>query len=369
MRTFCVVLAVLLISTAALADQKVKPWEPPVETSGRALDCTNAIQINCGDLVSGDNTGLPNNVDYYSCSGWLESGGEVVYELVLPEGQCYEVTGTLTAQGCDLDVFFLGSCDENDCIAYGSIGFSTSCIEPGTYYIVVDGYYGAGCPYDLEITCVECDCPVPPCCPFEYVKHLIDFNVWDGGFMVLPCGGTPVWQWGPLTNPEVPTVACDDVPVTNILGTNIPGDYPASSGEIAMIGPYMIDEYSTCLELCHFYDTENRFDGGNLKISTDGGATWILATPSRLYDAVTYSSCLCLPLENAFTGHQFSTMFLRDCFDLSGYIGTEIWIGFFFGSDSSVQYPGWYIKWVKIGSDNYSPVEDSSWGNIKSLYR
>ncbi|MBN2564334.1 MAG: hypothetical protein JXB46_01345, partial [Candidatus Eisenbacteria bacterium] len=295
----------------------------------------------------------------------------------LPGGTCWEVTVTMTPSGCDLDLFFLGSCDETDCLYYSG-GVSTEtivtgCIEPGTYYIVVDGYGssapGAECPFTINVECVECECPLPPCCPFDYVKHLVDFNVWDGGFTVLPCNGTPIWQWGPLTNPEVPSVACDDVPVTNILGTNIPGDYPVYSGEIAMIGPFGIDQYSTCLELCHYYDTENRFDGGNLKISIDGGVTWSLLTPTRLYDAVTYSSCRCLPLEDAFTGHQFNMTFLRDCFDLSDYVGVDVWIGFFFGSDGSVTYPGWYIKWVKIGSNNYSPVEDSSWGNIKALYR
>jgi hypothetical protein len=320
---------------------------------------------------------MPNNVVNYGCTSLNENGGEVVYELNLPAGMCYEVTVTMTPSGCDLDLFFLGSCDESDCLYYsggtGTETIVTGCIESGTYYIVVDGYGstppGAQCPFTINVECAECECPVPPCCPFEYVKHLVDFNVWDGGFTVLPCNGASVWQWGPMTNPEVPEVACEDVPVTNILGTNIPGDYPVSSGEVAMIGPFGIDQYSTCLELCHYYDTENRFDGGNVKISTDAGATWTLLTPARLYDAVSYASCLCLPLEDAFTGHTHNTAFQQDCFDISDYVGTDIWIGFFFGSDSSVTYPGWYIKWVKIGSNNSSPVEDSSWGNIKALYR
>ena len=69
MRALCIVLAVLLVASVAAADDKVKLWETPVQTAGRALDCTNAIPINCGDILSGDNTGLPNNVDYYSCVG------------------------------------------------------------------------------------------------------------------------------------------------------------------------------------------------------------------------------------------------------------------------------------------------------------
>jgi len=44
-------------------------------------------------------------------------------------------------------------------------------------------------------------------------------------------------------------------------------------------------------------------------------------------------------------------------------------VAFDFGADTSVFYPGWYIKWVKIGSDEFSPVEQSTWGNIKAMYR
>ncbi|MCK4510144.1 hypothetical protein KAW64_00305, partial [bacterium] len=80
MRALTIVLAILLVASVAVADKK--PYVDPVPAGVRALDCTNAIPINCGDLVSGDNTGMPNNVVNYSCSGWTENGGEVVYEFV-----------------------------------------------------------------------------------------------------------------------------------------------------------------------------------------------------------------------------------------------------------------------------------------------
>ena len=168
----------------------------------------------------------------------------------------------------------------------------------------------------------------------------------------------------------IPQVGCDDVVITKVLGTVLADDYPPNAGEIAMVGPYMITDACWCMELCHFYDTENRFDGGNVKISTDGGATWTLVAPSRLYDDVGYSSNACIPLEEVFTGHTYSTVFHQDCFDVSAFGGMDIWVGFFFGSDGSVgYYPGWYIKWLKIGSDDSTPVEESSWGHIKAMYR
>jgi hypothetical protein len=316
---------------------------------------------------------MPNNVVNYGCTGYSENGGEVVYEFVIPAGVCYEVTVTMTPAGCDLDLFFLGSCDEGDCLfgstTTGTETIVTSCLEPGTYYIVVDGYGssvpGAECPFDLTVDCVECDCPVPACCPFENTIYFVDFNI-DPSYWLLPCGGAPVWQWGMLDG-MTPDIACDEVPITNLLGTIIGGPYVASSGEIAAVGPFFIDQYSTCLELCHFYDIEPNYDGGNVKVSTDGGATWTLISPSQGYPGATLTYCMCIPGEPAYTGS--SGTFVRDCFDLTPFEGMEIIVGFFFGSDSSVQYPGWYPKWIKIGSDDSSPVEDASWGNIKAMYR
>jgi hypothetical protein len=373
MRAFCIVLAILLIASVAVANEKEKRFEYPVPTGARALDCTNATPIAC------DNTGMPNNVVNYSCTGLNENGGEVVYEIELPPGQCYELTITMTPSGCDLDLFFLGSCDEGDCLSY-SAGVSTevittTCLEPGTYYIVVDGYGynppGAECPFTINVECVECECPTPPCCPFEFARYFIDFNLDDGSFWTAPCGGSPVWEWAAVSNPDVPATACEDVPVTHTLGTIVNGDYGNNAGETAVVGPFYIDQYCTCLELCHFYDTEFSYDGGNVKLSTDGGATWALITPSRPYDDnALYSFNPCAPGEPGFSGHGSATFFHQDCFDISAFVGTDILVGFFFGSDNSIgSYPGWYIKWVKIGSDESSPVEDSSWGNIKALYR
>jgi hypothetical protein len=49
--------------------------------------------------------------------------------------------------------------------------------------------------------------------------------------------------------------------------------------------------------------------------------------------------------------------------------GQNILVGFFFGADSSISYRGWAIKWLRIGGTDISPVENSSWGSIKALYR
>jgi len=386
MRFAITILLCLLVATTAFAGDKVRTEQPQAISKG-ALDCTNAIPIACGGTASGDNTGMPNNVVNYSCTTYNENGGEVVYELVLPGPECNIVTVTMTPlEGDDLDLFFLGSCEETDCIDHSTTisteTIETPCLVPGTYYIVVDGYGysppGAEGPFDIQVECTVCECPEEPCCPSIYVCYVEDFNISGCGFYTEDCGGpgSCFWEWGqPVFDlgsyyGPVPDVACDGVAVTNLLATDLDAYY-GNCGERAIIGPYDITESCWCMELCHYYDTEPDYDGGNVKVSADGGATWSLVYPARGYDLTANGSPPCVALEPVFSGHNVASAgaFVRDCFDLSQYVGQTIMIAFDFGGDSIIFYPGWYIKWVKIGSDEFSPVEQSTWGNIKAMYR
>jgi hypothetical protein len=363
MRIATVLLIGLLVLAAAtaVAQDKAKPYVAPVPGTLQLLDCSNATPVTCGDSFDDTNVGAPNNVQSYSCVGWTESGGEVVYALNLVHTT--NLTVSLSNMSADFDAFLLGSCDENDCLEYGDSSFGYT-LDPGSYYIVVDGYSGATGTYTLTIDCEEL---LPPCCPFDDVCCWLDFNVEHCNLIFMPCGGASVWEWGVPVG--IPQIGCDDVVITKVLGTVLADDYPPSSGEIAMVGPFMVTEECWCMELCHYYDTESGFDGGNVKISTDAGATWELITPARGYDRDAYTSPPCVSGEPVFSGHQFNTTFLRDCFDIRDYMGQNVWFGFFFGSDSSIQYPGWYIKWVKTGGGYSNPVEDTSWGAIKAMYR
>ena len=149
MRTMLVVLmALCLISSFAVAKEPTKP----VMGSRGLLDCSGAVAIQCGATVAVDNTNAPNNVETYGCVGWTESGGEVVFTLDI--AVTTELTVTLSNGTCDFDAFILASCEEADCVNYVDTT-RTFTVEPGTYYIVVDGYNGCFGTVDLTVECVE----------------------------------------------------------------------------------------------------------------------------------------------------------------------------------------------------------------------
>jgi len=218
--------------------------------------------------------------------------------------------------------------------------------------------------------------PDPPCCPLDVVYYDFDFNLSSHGVQMLLCdGGVGTWEWG-VPDPLVPITACDGVPVTNVLGTTLIGPYPTGAGSIAMLGPVDITEDCWCMELCHFYDFESEYavwDAANVKVSPDGGTNWFLVYPADGYDGIAplctdayHPLCVC---EEEVFGYT-NTEFVRDCFDLRAFIGESITIGLCFGSDTyATPNIGWYIKWARIGHAHDTSVEQSSWGNIKAMYR
>lgn len=239
-------------------------------------------------------------------------------------------------------------------------------IQIGLGYVGYDGAQGA---FDA-LTIGTCPPPPPvPCCPFPMTCVTLDYNLSNNGFVTKPCGGAAVWQWGVPTG--IPTVACDGVPVTHVLATVLAGGYPVLSGESVVVGAFTITPTCYCLELCHYYDFETNYDGGNVKVSTDNGVTWTLVYPFGGYDGINTSTsypCPCVWNQQFFTGT--SATFVRDCFNLTEYVGHTVLVKLDMGSDSwSTSDLGWYIKWIKLGGEEQSPVESSSWGAIKAMYR
>ena len=114
--------------------------------------------VECGDVVSGTTTGAEANLNGYSCNETMNaSGPEVVYRFEL-------------GVACNLSIYrgsasysqyyaLLTDCEDPDtCLYGGEYGLTANdCVDPGTYYLVVDGQDGASGNYNnLDFSCTPC---------------------------------------------------------------------------------------------------------------------------------------------------------------------------------------------------------------------
>ncbi|MDY0003249.1 MAG: DUF4215 domain-containing protein, partial [Polyangia bacterium] len=121
--------------------------------------CSPAWTLSCGsqDRWSTSNYGATDDVDRYSCTSWDETGPEYAYTFVAPQTGSVTVTLSAIDSGQDLDIFVLsgqgGSCSSANCIAYGSLSTTFNATSGQTYYVVVDGYYGAAGNFTVNLNC------------------------------------------------------------------------------------------------------------------------------------------------------------------------------------------------------------------------
>ncbi len=173
-----------------------------------------------------------------------------------------------------------------------------------------------------------------------------NFEATNGGYVG---SGTPsvVWEWGTPTQSTGPSGAHSGV---KVWGTDLDANYPASCNNKLDTPLFVVPPYAE-LGFWHWYDTEASYDGCNIKISTDGGSTWTVLTPAGGYTGTANTANPLYP-EPIWTGH-VQKYWEEETVDLSAYSGQEVKIRFHFGSDTSVQYPGWFIDDVGITSSSW----------------
>ncbi|OYD13717.1 hypothetical protein CH333_07355 [candidate division WOR-3 bacterium JGI_Cruoil_03_44_89] len=187
---------------------------------------------------------------------------------------------------------------------------------------------------------------------FGVVGYVEDFETTDGGFAPTP--ETGAWEWGEPTSG--PGSAHSGV---NLWATNLEGDY-TNSADWRLERDFVATSDDPVLSFYHWYDIESYYDGGNVKISTDGGATWQIMYPEVPYpEDAAYSGNAGIPDEPCYSGS--ATSWQIATFDLSAYVNTDdvFLIRWHFGSDASVPYPGWYIDDVMgLGFEPFIPEHD-----------
>ncbi|NQU26695.1 MAG: immune inhibitor A, partial [Candidatus Marinimicrobia bacterium] len=134
-----------------------------------------------------------------------------------------------------------------------------------------------------------------------------------------------------------------------LWGINIGSDYVAGTNAMLDSPPINLPGIAPQLSFWQWYDTEFSWDGGNVKLSIDGGTNWEIIHPTRGYDDDAASTANAgIPGEPCFSGHD-QGFWEEVFFDLTAYAGEEVIFRWHFGSDGSVQYPGWFIDDVSVG--------------------
>jgi hypothetical protein len=188
----------------------------------------------------------------------------------------------------------------------------------------------------------------------------VDFEAGPGGFTM-----DNDWQHGsPTTGPAG---AYSGV---NAVGTLINGQYTLGPLLSTLTSPEVFIGEDATLSFYHWYTTEGisvGFDGGNVKISTDGGANWAVIAPDGGYDGA-LSTNWQNPIggELAFYGDHGTWQ--EETFDISSYANQAIRIKFDYGSDQSiVTGDGWYIDDIFIESFVTDIEDDPSLPNAFDL--
>jgi len=124
------------------------------------FNCHTAQEIQCGQTVTGSNQSLCFNTvtgGYCGTNYNLYTAAEKVYRFTVTSTQNVQVQ--MSGLSADLDLFLLRSCCAGDCVAKSDLPpqYTTETVSanltPGTYYIVIDGWSGASCSFNLTLTC------------------------------------------------------------------------------------------------------------------------------------------------------------------------------------------------------------------------
>ncbi|MCB9324737.1 MAG: T9SS type A sorting domain-containing protein [Lewinellaceae bacterium] len=176
-----------------------------IEVNCGYLYCGDAQPLVCGVPFQGNNMNGNDDVSLYGCDGNVfnveNNGPEMVHYFTTTEAG--QVTITMTNLSANLELFLLRSCDRGDCMDYsqnsGTTNESiTAWLQPGTYYVVVDGYNGGVGNYTLNVDCTSnCDLAL-----VDLTSTPTSCGQNDGSIHIVSSGGTPgfiIHYSGPLS--------------------------------------------------------------------------------------------------------------------------------------------------------------------------
>jgi hypothetical protein len=167
-------------------------------------------------------------------------------------------------------------------------------------------------------------------------SYFSDFNTDNGGWEVTSGDS---WEWGAPTPPP------DAYSAPNVWANYLSGGYTADllNSTLDLDPGVTINQATASIEFWAFWDFEDGFDGCNMKISTDGGATWEIVTPDGGYP-YTISTAYQSPIagEDAWSG--FVEEWTYVSIPLAAYVGQMPIFRFHFATDASANgYLGFFF--------------------------
>jgi len=161
--------------------------------------------------------------------------------------------------------------------------------------------------------------------PYNMPNIFNDFETNSGGFI-----SENGWTWGTPTQ-------VSPYSGTKLWATGLTGNYPDLVNYLLVTPAFTLSQGSV-LSLQHRYGFENNYDGGNVSISTNDGASWTVISPLGGY---THNNLSGLGGEPGFSGSIPNWQSLQ--FNLSQYGGQTVRFRFRMGSDSSTTGIGWFL--------------------------
>lgn len=161
-----------------------------------------------------------------------------------------------------------------------------------------------------------------------------DFEASNGGY--VPDPATDAWEWGvPITGPDSAHSG------TRLWVTSLSGTYADSANWKLKSVKFIATANNPELRFWHWYDMEETYDGGNVKISLDNGVTWGLISPVGGYPGIVSNDNAGIPGESCYTG--IETTWTEVVFNLPAVSGQQFFIRWHFGPDQMVAGYGWFI--------------------------
>ena len=175
----------------------------------------------------------------------------------------------------------------------------------------------------------------------------------NDGQMTASSGGD--WQWGsPASGPHSAHSGY------NVWGTNLEGNYASNASSTLDTPPLDLRNIvSPILSVWQWYSFESSgnhmWDGGNVKVSVDGGPFEVL-NPVGGYDGIMDNPANPLHGEAVFGTLTDGNYWHQRIFNLTSIQGHIVVIRFQIGSDGSNEAPGWYIDDILVEGHVFGPA-------------